>query len=41
MTILESRYMETMPRLMRELVDQLEELRKEVADLRKTIEEKK
>ena len=33
--------METMPRLMRELVDQLEELRKEVADLRKTIEEKK
>lgn len=30
-----------MPRLTRELINQLEELRKEVADLRKAIEEKK
>lgn len=41
MTILETHYMEMMPRLTRELINQLEELKKEVADLRKAIEEKK
>lgn len=36
-TILETRFMEQMPRLIRELADELADLRKEVADVKELL----
>lgn len=37
LTVLETRYMEQVPRLLYELIDQLKELRKEVEELREEL----
>lgn len=37
MTVLEQRFMEQMPRLLRDLLDQIEQLTKEVAELKEQL----
>ena len=40
LTVLETRYMETMPNILRDLTDEVKKLRKEVAELKEQLKDK-
>ena len=41
MTVLEQRFMEQVPRLLRDMLDEMAELRKEIADLKEELKTRK